>query len=194
MLEEWKQNVLLYIDQDKRGFDRIKMFLTINAGLFVIYGILWNNLDNPLSKIAGVILSITALYITNITWSMSKRAHAFILLRVRQGMFIEDKLKQLLSPNKKWSSDSGIITTFTREHVAFQSEEDIEKELPYLLPLKKEFKKFCNFASAPFYFKGIFKESIGHLQWLKLMHFTLGILWLILGISIAISSFVYIPE
>jgi len=38
LLEEWKQNVALYIDQDKRGFERIRMFLAVHAGLVVLYG------------------------------------------------------------------------------------------------------------------------------------------------------------
>jgi hypothetical protein len=40
LLEEWKQNVALYIDQDKRGLERVRIFLTVHAGLLALYGFL----------------------------------------------------------------------------------------------------------------------------------------------------------
>lgn len=191
LMDEWKQNVSLYIDQDKRGFDRIKMFLTINAGMFVLYGILFSNFNNIVSMIAGLILSITAFYITDITWKMSIRAHQFILLRVRQGMFIENKIKKLINPKGKWSSDSGIITTFTREHITFLDENKITDEVPQFLPLKKEFDIFGEYAKNPFSNEGIWIEAIGHLSWLGLMHKTLKRVWIILGVAIILSSIFY---
>ena len=37
LLKEWEKNVDLYIDQDKRGFQRIGMFLAIHAGLLLFF-------------------------------------------------------------------------------------------------------------------------------------------------------------
>ncbi|MHC4070174.1 MAG: hypothetical protein ACYS18_12110 [Planctomycetota bacterium] len=37
LLKEWEKNVDLYIDQDKRGFQRIGMFLAIHGGLLIFF-------------------------------------------------------------------------------------------------------------------------------------------------------------
>ncbi len=120
LLEEWKQNVSLYIDQDKRGLERIKMFLTVHAGLLVFFGILWKSPPDRWSVWAAWIIVVVGVVFTIITHLMSKRAHAFILLRKLQGMLIEKEIKNLISPNTPWRTSEGIITTFTREHVSFK--------------------------------------------------------------------------
>ena len=124
LLEEWKQNVVLYIDQDKRGFDRIKMFLAMHAGLLVLYSAFWDHSPDGLSVFTGWLIASVAVFLTVITRCMSKQAHAFILLRKTQGMLIESKIKDLLMPDAPWRTSEGVITTFTREHVAFLNDED----------------------------------------------------------------------
>ena len=159
LMDEWKSNVSLYIDQDKRGFDRIKMFLLIHAGLLIFYG-----------KLLG-------LYITSITWRMSKRAHFFILLRKIQGMLIEKKVKEILGGSDcSWETNSGVVTTFTREHVAFIHDFDEQ-----WAPLKEEMKSLGEYVSRPFIEDD--KSALGHLAWLERMYQLICTLWV--GLCIA---------
>ena len=191
LLEEWKQNVALYIDQDKRGMERIKVFLTVHAGLLIFYGIIWNAPLNFWSVLAGCLLSVIGLVFTFITHLMSKRAHAYILLRKLQGMIIENEIKQKVAPNKPWKTSSGIITTFTREHILFRTENDQEKDPENLRnvwkSLIKETEDMGVYASDPVFLKGRWRCSIGHLKWLTLVYWILYIFWPILGVFMVLA-------
>lgn len=183
LLDEWKQNVELYIDQDKRGFDRIKMFLLIHAGLLVFFGKLFaETKESPiLATSAAILISALGIGITFFTRRMSNRAHAFILLRKAQGMLIEKKIKEILSFGKEipWRTSSGIVTTFTREHVAF-----IETDSEQWKPLKNEISELGSYASAPFS-RG-WKPSMGHLAWLNKIYLLIYMLWIGLVIVIVL--------
>ncbi|MCH7556438.1 MAG: hypothetical protein IIB56_03175 [Planctomycetes bacterium] len=103
LLEEWKQNVALYIDQDKRGLERIKIFLTVHAGLLIFYGILWRRGLDEWSVVAAWIIVMGAIYFTIITQLMSRRAQMFIILRRLQGMLIEKRLKKIIDKERNES-------------------------------------------------------------------------------------------
>ncbi len=178
LLEEWKQNVALYIDQDKRGLERTKMFLTVHAGLLVAWGVLWKVPHDLWSTCAGLATASMGIFLTVITQRMSKRAHAFILLRITQAILVEEKIKDILAPSTPWSTSSGIITTFVREHFWFKRDQDIPDQWK---PLIAEVKEFDPDALKPRTFEGVWRYSIGHLRWLMLLHYGLYILWGILG-------------
>ena len=94
LMEEWKQNVALYIDQDKRGMERTRIFLAIHAGLLTFFTLLWKNLPSEWHLPVSSILIVLGFSLTIISQRMAKRAHAFILLRKIQGMLIEKKIKE----------------------------------------------------------------------------------------------------
>ena len=195
LLEEWKQNVALYIDQDKRGMERIKVFLTVHAGLLIFQGILWNAPLNRWSVYAGCLLSLVGVFFTIITQLMSRRAHAYILLRKLQGMIIENAMKNLVASKETWKTSNGIITTFTREHVLFRRKKDQEKDPEHLRndwnSLIEETKAMGGYASNPVILNGLWSFSIGHLRWLTLVYCTLYVFWPILGIFIAFGYYLY---
>lgn len=181
LLEEWKENVDLYIDQDKRGFARIQMFLAVQGALLVIFQFI----NSDLIK---VVLGLFAIFMTVITLLMSRRAHNYIRLRIVQGMLIEEALKDLTETKDEWRSSSGIITTFSREHAVFSSEpekvevEDGNKNTIKMLTnkwrsLRGEIKeKLGSYPGRPF-FDTDKTCSLGHLKWLELMFWGLCFLW-----------------
>jgi len=180
LIEEWKQNVALYIDQDKRGMERTKIFLLVHAGLLTAWGIFWKVPSNIWSMCAGLMFAFMGIFFTCITLEMSRRAHAFILLRKTQAMLIEGKIKNIVAKSAQWKTSSGIITTFTREHISFRSDKNI------LIPdlwksLIEEVKDMDPYALRPLMLEGEFQHSIGHLCWLKQLHYALYALWAILG-------------
>jgi hypothetical protein len=190
LLEEWKQNVALYIDQDKRGLERLKIFLTMNAGLLVFYGLMWQAHRDLSSVIGAVLIAIAGFFLTYITQRMSRKAHAAILLRKMQAMLIESKLKQMMEPDKAWATASGIITTFTREHVSFKGEYlqgDRWAHAKEWQPLLDEVKALGEFPSDPIFAKGRFEDSMDHLRWLDLLHYALYSLWVALTILVIAS-------
>jgi hypothetical protein len=187
LLEEWKQNVALYIDQDKRGLERIKIFLTVHAALLVVFGLLWKpDLDKlPALALGGV--ALIAIFLTVINQLMTKRAHAFILLRVIQGMLIEKKIKALKAPTDLWKTSSGIITTFSREHVSFKGQ---NAKVVELQPLINEVIDMGEDVSNPVIPKGHWRWSMRHLLWLNLLHYALYFLWAGLLVLVGYSCYV----
>jgi hypothetical protein len=183
LIEEWKQNVALYIDQDKRGLERTKMFLTVHAGLLIAWGVLWNVPHDPWSTCAGLATAGMGIFLTVITQKMSRRAHGFILLRKNQAMLIEGKIKEILAPLDQWRTSSGIMTTFVREHVSFRGSQD---NIPdQWKPLLEEVKEMDPYALRPLTLEGDWRSSIGHLRWLMLLHYALYTLWGILALLTA---------
>jgi hypothetical protein len=187
LVEEWKQNVALYIDQDKRGLERIKMFLTVHAGLIIVWGVVWKVPHDLWSTCAALAISGMAIFLTLITQKMSRRAHGFILLRRDQAMLIEMKIKEILAPLGQWRTSSGIMTTFIREHVSFRNNQD---NIPdQWKPLLEEVNEMDCFLSNPLILEGEWGSSIGHLRWLILLHYALYTLWSIL---VLLTAAVYI--
>jgi hypothetical protein len=186
LLKEWEQNVALYIDADQRGFQRIAMFLVLNGALLVFFTELFKQVagDFAVLLVALVVTALALAYVV-ITCIMSNRAHAFILLRKAQGMLIEKKLRDLLAPGQPWATASGIITTFTREHVAFRECEDVQTENREWLTLMTEVKDYSCRLARPLC--PCWRRSIGHLKWLSLMYWGLGFLWLALAVCIIIK-------
>lgn len=216
LIEEWKQNVSLYIDQDKRGFNRIKMFLLIHAGLLVFFTEVFRKIpkDQPfLILFICSFIAVIGLAVPNSTRKMSNLAHAFILLRKTQGMLIEEKIRNLfynLNSKLTWKDNPGIVTTFTREHVAFFTDLDsnlkkkksffksilfwkkpkdnceIKKEMNQWIALRQELIGLGpDYTSKPF--TANWKPSIGHLAWLQNMFNLLFLLWF----GLLIMVFVY---
>ena len=194
LLEEWKQNVALYIDQDRRGLERVKIFLTIHAGLFALYGLLWKPYADFLSLVTGCIICVAGIFFTIITFYMSKRSHAYIIMRKLQAMVIEKELKKLITPNGKWKTSEGIITTFTREHSLFSSKNSESK------PQRSEWQSLrdemddlapCTRIADPVMPRDCWRRSMFHLKWLRLLHIAIGILW---GFLLVRSLFAYLRD
>jgi len=160
LVEEWKKNVDLYIDQDRRNFNRISVFVLIHAGLLIFYG-------KMLSQVPFIpcLVAAIGLYVTRVTHKMSLKAHAYIILRKIQGMLIENKLKELLGKeNSEWQTASGVMTTFTREHVAFR--EQLPKDEKDKWPLKEEVGQVLgDFAADGL--RDNWNPSIAPLEWLQ---------------------------
>ena len=192
LLEEWKQNVALYIDQDKRGLERIRIFLTVHAGLLALYGFLLHGYVDLRSLIIGILISIMGLAFSFITHRMSKRAHACVILRRLQGMLIERKLKELLAPEKQWKTSSGIITTFTRERASFRRAKPKDRlendEWQYLLD---EIDEMAPGISDPVTLRDHWKRSMSHLTWLLYLHYGFYFLW---GCLLGYSIFAYVLD
>jgi hypothetical protein len=184
LLEEWKQNVALYIDQDKRGMERTKLFLTVHGGLLVFFGVLWKNQPDAIVFSAGAVTAILGFFFTFISQRMSRRAHAFIILRKTQAMLIESKIKNILAPRELWETNSGIITTFTREHVAFKEKAADNEQWQTLI---EEVERLRPYASGPLVLTGEWKSSMGHLRWLTLLHYALFALWIVLMLLLTLS-------
>lgn len=171
LLEEWKGNVSLYIDQDKRGFDRIKMFLAIHGGLLVFYKFMFSTMSITL------FVAVIGIVITAATWAMSNRAHAFILLRKFQGMLIEHKIKSLAENNGNdlGISPSNVLSTFSHEHTAFSpmpsERQCLRNELRGCVD-EKALDTFDRLGSGSL--------SIGHLDWLQCMYSIIIMLWIFL--------------
>jgi len=199
LLEEWKKNVDLYIDQDKRGFERINMFLLVHAGLLVFFGTMWR-VDESLYLEAFYLKICAAVFgvvITVLTWCMSISSHAFIHLRRTQGMLIERALRAILYAKGgegktpiDIDQDSGmpvgdpvdcqsaIISTFSRELVAFRKEGEAYPE--WLLSFRDEITNLSH-VSQPFMQTVCpWKCSIRHLTWLKWMFGLLVAVWVAL--------------
>lgn len=176
LLEEWKQNVALYIDQDKRTFARIQMFLAINAALLIIFGYF----DDPAVKI---LLAVIAIYITFITQRMYRRGHSYTVLRRVQGMLIEDKLKELMAgPDQEMRTSSGVVTTFSREHLIYLDRSKLEpkaknkKLIEMWQSLRGEIDS-PNWSYVADYFFRPKKPSFSHLKWHEYMFNGLHFLW-----------------
>ena len=121
---------------------------------------------------------------------MSRRAHGFILLRKAQAMIIESKIKQILAPSDEWKTSSGIITTFTREHVSFR---DNQKSIPpQWKSLLMEIEIMDSYAFKPLNLEDKYRFSIGHLDWLIKLHYALYVLWSILILLTATAYISYI--
>jgi hypothetical protein len=188
LLEEWKKNVDLYIDQDKRGMERVRIFLVVNGGLLAFYGLLVAQIKDSFCALSVAALFFPLLAAVNVyvTWRMSKRAHMFILLRKTQGMLIEKKIKTLLAQDKPWRTCSGIVTTFTREHTVFLDEKNMSPEWE---PLREEIRNLCCRKEGRDYVAGPFgqawiRSSMGHLAWLKWSFWGVAIIWtIVLGVS-----------
>ena len=122
---------------------------------------------------------------------MSRKAHAAIHLRKMQAMLIESKLKQMMEPDKAWATASGIITTFTREHVSFKGEylqdDRWGSHAKEWQPLLDEVKALGELPSDPIFSKGRFEDSMDHLRWLDLLHYALYFLWVALTILVIAS-------
>lgn len=199
LLEEWKKNVDLYIDQDKRGFERIKMFLTMNGALLAMMVALWNLERSYLpleASIAKYIIPVVGLAFALVTRSMSIRSHACIHLRRIQGMLIERALRKTFyeatgvqvdpgsgmpTDSKTLDTKSGVITTFSREHVAFLNEDNEadRKKFDRWQTLHEELKGLdsCGYIYEPFSNKGQWSHSTPHLDWLKTMFFWIYSFW-----------------
>jgi len=119
LLEEWKQNVALYIDQDNRGMQRLNYFLIVNGAMLVFYGQILEGSHINCRLPILLLIAIIGLVFTVMSMFMSIRSHAYIVLRKWQAMLIEQRLKNLTESAKEWKTDEGVITTFTREHVCF---------------------------------------------------------------------------
>ncbi len=201
LLEEWKKNVDLYIDQDKRGFDRIRMFLTIHAGLIVLYGFLIKETRDLWAVLAiWVVVAVGSLF-TLVTELMSVRAHAFILLRRIQGILIEKKLNHLINTKEACHTSSDIVTTFMREHAAFRNNRNwLVKCLHQvaLFPFEKSTQQSLtadeekllsevndslgSYASDTLRLENNWAWSISHFDWLKLVYRLLYLFWILLGV------------
>jgi len=179
LLEEWKQNVALYIDQDKRGLERIKMFLTVQAGLFILYGAILGHFTELPFVVGGCLISLFSIVFAKITWKMSKRAHAFIILRVVQCIIIEEEISKKCFERKDTNQNDKIelvLSTFTRENIAFANEDNISPKYVSLKqrlqivnsilknhPTNKTKKKEI-LRSDPFYLKNEWESSMSHLK------------------------------
>ena len=177
LVEEWKKNVDLYIDQDKRGLQRITMFILIHAGLLTFYSQIYKE-----DFLGVLVIAVIGLFLTFITKRVSNRAHACILLRSIQCMLIENKLKKIIESKVGkevlWQSLSGIITTFTREHMF--SRMHFGENIPgKWQPLMDEVKDVLDKYEANIFDKN-WRPSIGHLRWLELIYNTVYILWILL--------------
>jgi len=181
LLEEWKQTVTLYVDQDKRLAQRLTVFLTVNGGLLVFYGLLWGSNFTLCKVLLSWLTAGSAIAFAVFTCRMHRSAHSFILLRKTQGMLIEKALKEKLAPGQGWETAPGIITTFSREHVAFGAKIDTETQA--LAPLRDEIRyKLGDYVAAPFFQKGPFQKALGHMKWMDWVFHALCALWLGLGI------------
>ena len=192
LLEEWKQNVALYIDQDKRGLERVKIFLTLHAGLLALYGFLWKPYVDIWSLVTGCLICSGGIFFTIITYFMSKRAHTYIIMRRLQAMVIEKELKKLIAPNDQWRTSKGIITTFSREHALFKPKKSESKpQSPEWQSLRDEMDDLApgTGIANPVMPRGHWKRSMFNLTWLRLLHIALGILWVFL---LARSLFEYL--
>lgn len=185
LLEEWKQNVALYIDQDKRGLERIKMYLAVHGGLLAFYSFILTRLSDWWSVPAAVVVGVVGLFLTAVTRKMSNRAHQFILLRVAQAMLIENTLKALRAHDAAWQTSSGVITTFTREHVAFKGEPQQDN---VWAPLIDEVKTLGKEASDPVLGVNQWKGSMRHRDWLERLHWVLILFWASLVVLILIAA------
>lgn len=185
LLREWEKNVDLYIDQDQRAQGRMTTFFVIQAGMLAGYGAALSQIPRDchfLLAISAILLPAIAVYFTECTRSMSRRAHAFILLRKTQGMLIEKKMKELVASGSNWETASGIITTFTREHVAFIGRDKIDE--PAWEKLKSEIAdSLGRFAFSPFEPSlGEWHRSMGHLKWLNRTFWILDALWILVAV------------
>lgn len=174
LMEEWKANVSLYIDQDKRGTGRIGMFLVLNGGLFVLYA----NVHNS-NSFVQLLIAVIAIVLAILTYRMSNRAHAFIHLRTLQAALIEKRIKLLLknSHNELEIDESIAPSTFSRELTAFKALENDSKFSSEMQELEDE---FGGKAVEPFK-KGWYK-SIRHLTWLRSIFWILGLFWFIMAV------------
>lgn len=172
LLEEWKKNVDLYIDQDKRGLQRITMFITIHAGLLIFYSQIYAK-----DFLVTFVIIAIGLYLTFITKKVSKRSHKCILMRSIQGLLIENALKKIIASAEgveeiSWKSLSGIITTFTRENIF--------SRIHFDKPVPPEWKSLKDEAEWDYYTATVFKkdkQSIGHYDWLNRMYNAVYVLW-----------------
>ena len=192
LLEEWKQNVALYIDQDKRGLERTKIFLTVQAGLFVLYGIIFtSSLNRWFVIVATLLVAGVAIYLTVISYFMSKRAHAYIRLRKLQALLIEEKLNKIVDAEAVTTAD-GAITTFTRESVSFHgkelSQEDFGNNTATWQLLVDELVSLGSYMSNPLVISKRDKGSMGHFIWLKRLHWTLVVFWILSAFLITLCS------
>jgi hypothetical protein len=192
LLEEWKQNVALYIDQDKRGLERTKMFLTLHAGLIVFFGLIFISSLNIWSVIAANMIAGVGIFLTVTSYLMSKRAQAYINLRRIQALLIEDKLNNIIS-NGSVTTMNGAISTFTRESVSFQGETVIkerfgESNAIKWQPLIDELNKLGSYISNPILSLKEWKyTTIKHFLWLKLVHITLIAFWILIAVLIRVA-------
>ncbi len=198
-LEEWKQNVALYIDQDRRGFARIQVFLTIQGALFVLYGLCWKEEWTFASFLLALIVAGAGLGFSFITHQMSYRAHAFILLRKIHGLLIERKLNSLLADERQKNTAgsvdpiaevktcNGMIATFLREKICFgDTDPSLAAERETLLG---EVKSVSERMLEPLTNKGRFSWGIGHLDWLIWMYKGLYVSWSALVLCAIIAYF-----
>jgi hypothetical protein len=172
LLEEWKKNVDLYIDHDKRMLQRITIFLVIHGGLLTFYSQVYA--EN--FWLTFIIVAI-GFDLTVISKKVSRRAHNCILLRSAQGMFIENALKKIIEGEKEipWKSLSGIITTFTRENIF--------SRVHFNEPIPQEWKPLQEESVKDDYVGKIFKKdkrSMGHLDWLNCVYNAVYTLWVLL--------------
>jgi hypothetical protein len=203
LVEEWKQNVALYIDQDKRGFTRIQWFWALNAGFFVLFQYI------PYS--VKVILALIAVIMAFITHMMSRRAHDYIRLRIVQARLIEVTLKKLIDPCSELKTDSGILTTFSREHAIYVDKKG-ETDSGFHQSLIDEIEETLgNYTAKVFKKKQRFFEclkqdncdekkeclrrwySIKHLTWLDWMFVTIIALWSVIFISCLFTGYFLKP-
>jgi hypothetical protein len=184
LIEEWKGNVALYIDQDKRGSERIRVFLAVHGGLLVLFGAFWSKAPYVLSTTAGWLICATAVILTAITWFMSKRAHAFILLRKTQAILVEKSIGSILGGNQECRTSKTVPTTFRREHVAFLTDEKAGE----WKSLREEVRALGEFASAPFERTGDWKRSLGHFRWLFWVHVVICAFWILLAATLTIVA------
>ncbi len=194
LLEEWKQNVALYIDQDKRGLERTKMFLTLHAGLFVFYGLIFTRSLNLWSVLAAYLIAAVGIFLTIISFLMSKRAHAYILSRKLQAVLIEEKLNNIVANGAITTAD-GAITTFTRESVSFRGETVCKKSFGSNAnkwqPLIEEVKGLGPYMSKPILLLGEWKyTTIKHLLWLTLLHAGLIVFWILIAGLITLQPYI----
>ncbi len=204
LLEEWKQNVALYIDQDRRGFERIKMFLTVQGALFVLYGLCWRNDWTLPSLLLSIFVILAGFLMTLITHWMSYRAHAFILLRKIQGVLLERKLNALFEDERLRMSNgsqppvtdvktsNGMICTFLREHLSFGTKDcKLEEEQRTLLD---EVERLSQIMPTPITNGDQFYWGIGHLRWLCLMYWGLYVTWFLLLIIAILAGWQVIEQ
>jgi hypothetical protein len=192
LLEEWKQNVALYIDQDKRGLERTKMFLTLHAGLFVFYGLIFTRSLNLWSVLAAYLIAGAGIFLTVTSYLMSKRAHAFIHLRRIQALMIEDKLNKMVAGGSVTTTD-GAISTFTREIVSFQGETVCKESFGGTNAIKwqqliDELKGLGSYISNSLLNLKEWKyTTIKHFLWLKILHITLIVFWILITVIITVA-------
>ena len=187
LLEEWKKNVDLYIDQDKRGMARINIFLLVNGGLLAFYGYLLGQVRDSCCAllVAGVLFPAIAGLNAYLCWRMGKRAHMYILLRLMQGRLIERKIHQMLAPGSPLVSRSGVPTTFSRESLIFREDKDVPNELR---PLRNEIQEeLGDYAAQPFGCEWR-QSSMTHFAWLKWSFRGVGIIWAIVFLVTAVFA------